>query len=138
MIFNKKQPVIKTETEKLIINKGSKITGTIDCPSLMIICGDFEGTINTKSLEISESGTVKGAINAETVTVAGKVEANLKCTGRLRIEATGKVSGEVQYGALAVALGGVSVGNLEQTANMRVVSPQANLSSVIRDKQTTK
>jgi cytoskeletal protein CcmA (bactofilin family) len=130
MMFKRKSEINNDNADKLFINKGSSIHGTINCQSLLVIDGDFEGQINSKLLEITESGSVKGTINAESVVVAGVVNANIKCTGRLKIAATGKVNGEVQYGSLEVSLGGVSVGNLEQTANMRVVRSQVNLANI--------
>jgi cytoskeletal protein CcmA (bactofilin family) len=131
MLFTKKKTAeIVPLDERLFINKDSKLTGTIDSTSHIIIAGEFDGTINAKHLEITASGAVKGTVNAESVTVAGTAHANIKCAGRFKIDASGKVIGEIQYGSLEVALGGISVGNIEQTGNMRIVRPQINLANI--------
>jgi len=84
-MFNRKLKIKTEDTDIIFINKGSRLIGTIDCPNTLTIAGDYDRMINTKYLEITDTGRIKGTINVETLTIAGNVEANIKCTGRLKI-----------------------------------------------------
>jgi len=120
-MFKRKIQPVSQAINHCIINQGTKVTGTLDCQNMLIVAGEFDGQIKTKQLEVAQSGVIKGVVIAESVVVAGIVEATLKCTGRLKITSTGRVTGDVEYGSLEVSLGGKSNGSIEQTETLRVV-----------------
>jgi cytoskeletal protein CcmA (bactofilin family) len=77
----------------------------------------IEGTADVKvkdcgALVVSESGCFNGTAVVGSAEVAGQVNGNLTCTGRLVLRATGRIKGKVRYGALAIETGGDLAGNV--------------------------
>ena len=89
-----------------VISEKSEIEGKLNMPGKVMILGSFTGSINCSALEIFKDGKALGTIEAEDVIIAGYVEGELACSGRLTIAKTGTVKGRVAYGTLLVELGG--------------------------------
>lgn len=88
------------------IGRGTVIVGEItECRNLEIQ-GSVEGTISTEMLVIHEGGSVKGRVHASNAVVYGVFNGQLEVSGLLDVRGTGRVEGELEYGQLAVAMGG--------------------------------
>ena len=61
-----------------IISANLRITGNLESEGDIQIDGVVEGDIKSESLTVSDSATVRGAIDAETVTIAGSVTGQIK------------------------------------------------------------
>ncbi len=72
------------------------------------------GTIRCGSLEIMADGNVDANVEAETVHVAGSFEGEMICRGKLTFFRTGKMKGNVSYGALSIESGGLLDGTLSR------------------------
>src|SRR5262245_7500314 len=61
-----------------ILARDLRVTGNVHSDGDIQVDGSVEGDIRTGRLTIGESGRVRGAVEAETVTVAGTVNGSIK------------------------------------------------------------
>ena len=107
-----KSPMKPMETT--LIASSVKLEGKIEAEGTLIVEGSVRGSIKCTSLEILENGGVGADVEGENVTVAGKLEGELKCSRKLSILRTGKVLGDVTYSALSIESGGLLDGTLSR------------------------
>jgi cytoskeletal protein CcmA (bactofilin family) len=101
--------------ETTIISDSSNFQGNIETEGALIIHGSVTGMIKCGSLEILQEGDVDANVEAESVSVAGKFQGEMICSGRLNILSTGTVIGEIAYGRLSIESGGQLAGNLTRS-----------------------
>jgi cytoskeletal protein CcmA (bactofilin family) len=107
-----KNPMKSMETT--LISASVSLEGSIEAEGTLIVEGSVRGTIKCTSLEILEKGRVEAKVEGENVTVAGDFEGKMICSHRLAILRTGKVLGELSYGALSIESGGLLDGTLSK------------------------
>lgn len=91
------------------------ITGNIEAQVDLHIEGKVHGDVRCATLILGEDSSVNGSIYAERVRVSGTVEGAIE-TQDLAIEATARVTGDVTYGRLRVANGGMIEGKMKRRA----------------------
>ena len=101
--------------ETTIISDSSNFKGNIETGGTLIVHGSVTGMIKCRSLEILQEGDVDANVEAESVSVAGKFQGEMVCSGRLNILSTGRVMGEIAYGRLSIESGGQLAGNLTRS-----------------------
>lgn len=101
--------------ETTIISDSSNFKGNIETEGTLIVHGSVRGIIKCGSLEILQEGNVDAEVEAENVSVAGKFQGEMLCSGRLNILSTGTVIGEIAYGRLSIESGGQLAGNLTKS-----------------------
>ena len=94
-----------------VIAAGVTITGNIDAGNDLQIDGLIEGDVKCAHLVIGESGWVVGAITADQVSVAGKVDGPITAT-RAELLGTAQIAGDVNYQELRIELGARISGKL--------------------------
>ena len=97
----------------LIIGEGATINGTIKENNEISIQGTVEGDIECKDLMVGKSGTLKGKIKTENLSVEGNIEGELTVQGLLKLMSSGTVSGKISYGSLQIHEGGKLMGELD-------------------------
>jgi cytoskeletal protein CcmA (bactofilin family) len=97
----------------LIIGEGATINGSIKENNEISIQGTVEGDIECKNLMVGKSGTLKGKIKTDTISVEGNIEGELTVKGLLKLMASGTVSGKISYGSLQINEGGKLMGELD-------------------------
>ena len=97
----------------LIIGEGANINGTIKENNEISIQGTVEGDIECKDLMVGKSGSLKGKIKADGLSVEGNTDGELTVKGLLKIMSSGTVSGKISYGSLQIHEGGKLIGELE-------------------------
>jgi cytoskeletal protein CcmA (bactofilin family) len=107
-----KNPMKSMETT--LISASVRLEGSIEAEGTLIVEGSVRGTIKCTSLEILEKGRVDAKVEGENVTVAGDFEGEMVCSRKLSILRTGKVLGELSYGALSIESGGLLDGTLSR------------------------
>ena len=107
-----KNPIKSMETT--LISASGRLEGSIEVEGTLIVEGSVGGTIKCSSLEILENGRVEAKVEGENVTVAGDFEGKMTCSRKLSILRTGKVLGEISYGALSIESGGLLDGTLSK------------------------
>ena len=88
--------------------KGAEIT---DCDTL-IVEGRVEASMDSRVIQISERGVFAGKAGIDVAEINGCFEGELTARKHLLIRATGKVSGKIRYGKLAVEEGGEISGDV--------------------------
>jgi cytoskeletal protein CcmA (bactofilin family) len=103
------------ETEKqLIVGKDIVLSGQIASCDKLVVEGTVEAQLEkSKVIEILESGLFKGTADIEDAMIAGRFEGDLTVHGLLTIHSTGRITGEIRYGRLAVDEGGVISGDIQ-------------------------
>ena len=95
-----------TETEKSIISSDMKIKGKISADGDLVLLGAVVGDIKCHNLSVEVSGTLKGNIDADVVTVSGKCDGQIS-GDVISVKSTGKISGEVFYENISIEEGAV-------------------------------
>jgi len=81
------------------------IRGNIETVGDCYIAGNIIGNIHIKSesmLTIEPSGNIKGNIEAHNIQILGKVEGDIKASGKVWIKSSGQVTGHIRSTALEV------------------------------------
>jgi cytoskeletal protein CcmA (bactofilin family) len=108
-----KNPLKTVETT--IISAGSKLEGSIETAGTLIVDGSVTGNIKCGSLEVLQDGNLEAKVEAENVSVAGSIEGEIICNGKLTVFSKGKVIGDVSYGTLSIESGGALNGSVSKS-----------------------
>jgi cytoskeletal protein CcmA (bactofilin family) len=90
--------------------KGVEIS---NCDAL-IIEGQVEATVHSKSMQIDKPGTLTGTALIDVAEIHGEFSGELTARTRLVVHGTGRVSGTIRYGKLIVAEGGELTGDVRR------------------------
>ena len=86
-----------------LISENIKITGKIEGKGSLRIDGIVEGDIDYKGdINIGESGNINGNITCNNVSLAGRIDGNVKSNAKLVILPTGKLNGDVEVASFIV------------------------------------
>ena len=95
-----------------LIGERSSFEGTLKTEGPVRLMGSIQGEIESKSMIIvEERAHVTARLTAAHVSVAGHVDGQMYCEGRVEIRPTGRVTGEINAGALIVQEGAYFDGN---------------------------
>ncbi len=119
---------------------GSEVVleGTLKSDNNICICidGCFKGTIESKGgVIVTKSGRLEADISAEFVVVNGNVSGNVIARQQLEIGDTGRISGKVEAGSVAIAVGGVLDGFCKMFDRRAASSSQSDKSITIKKEQ---
>lgn len=105
----------KTSESRLTVGPNIKLRGVEieDCDTL-VVEGYVEASMDSRVIEIAESGVYKGTVEIDIAIVRGRFEGELTARERLVVDATGDVSGKIRYGRLAIEEGGRVHGDLDE------------------------
>lgn len=99
------QSIISTEVE---------IIGTIKTSGSLQIEGRVEGEIISQGdITIGKSGSVKGNLRVNSVTLAGTVQGNIEAKDRIALKSTARLLGDIKAKRLSVEDGVTFVGKSE-------------------------
>jgi cytoskeletal protein CcmA (bactofilin family) len=101
----------------LVVQQDTIIKGEIRNCQQMEVYGYVEGDVAAENLLIHPSGQCYGTVKTGSAEVRGKLQGDVVVKHLISIRDTGSVSGNVQYGALAMEAGG------SLSAEMRNVPP---------------
>src|SRR5947208_12548608 len=95
-----------------LIGERSNFEGTLKTEGPVRLLGSIQGEIESKStIYVEEKAHVTARLTGAHVTVAGHVDGQIFCEGRVEIRPTGRVMGEINAGALIVQEGAYFDGN---------------------------
>jgi len=95
-----------------LIGERSNFEGTLKTEGPVRLLGSIQGEIESKStIYVEEKAHVTARLTGAHVTVAGQVDGQIFCEGRVEIRPTGRVTGEINAGALIVQEGAYFEGN---------------------------
>lgn len=69
--------------------------------------------MDSRVIQIAEGGVFAGQVGVDRAEIRGRFEGEMTVRDRLVVHSTGRVSGKVRYGRLAVEEGGEIIGDLE-------------------------
>lgn len=96
-----------------VLGEGARFEGTIRSDRSIRVLGFVSGEIESKERVVVESSArVEARIVAQQVLVIGEVHGRIECVGRVEIAPTGRVTGEVTTGRLAIREGAFFQGQL--------------------------
>ena len=99
---------------KLIVGPNIKLKGVeiTDCDTL-VVEGRVEATMDSRVIQIAESGAFKGSAEIDIAEIRGEFDGELTVRQKLVIYATGKVSGTIRYGKVVIEEGGQLSGDVQ-------------------------
>lgn len=97
---------------KNVLSNDVEIKGSLKFSNDLIIDGKIDGeVISDGSLTVGENAVVKGEIKTKSVTIFGKVEANVTVTERCQLKTNAVLEGDVAAGTLAIEEGATFMGS---------------------------
>jgi cytoskeletal protein CcmA (bactofilin family) len=98
---------------KLIVGPDIKLKGAeiTDCDTL-VVEGRVEASMDSRVIQIAEHGVFVGKAGIDVGEIRGRFEGELTARKQLVIRATGRVSGKVRYGKVAIEEGGEISGDI--------------------------
>src|SRR5258705_3392670 len=98
---------------KLIVGPDIKLKGAeiTDCDTL-VVEGRVEASMDSRAIQISEHGVFVGKAGIDVEGLRGRFEGELTARKQLVIRASGRVSGKVRYGKVAIEEGGEISGDI--------------------------
>lgn len=98
--------------EATVISRGVKIEGKLSCSGSIRLDGEVQGDISSQSTVIvGENGKVNGQINADSITIGGKVTGTVRAKEKIVLEAKANLKGDIITKILSVDAGAVFNGN---------------------------
>ena len=110
----------QNERPETIIGSSVTIEGVISFENLLQIDGSFTGQLlSNGKLIVGESGYVKADITLSEAIISGRVEGNIEVTGRLVLQGSAHVTGNIKAASITVDEGAVINGMVQ------IVKPSA-------------
>jgi len=105
---------MSTADIKTIIADDIEITGSIKCASNIQIDGKLNGDLAcTGDAVLGHSGSVKGNLNVNSITVQGQVNGNITAKDKIDLKSTARITGDIRSKRLTVEDGVSFVGKAE-------------------------
>ncbi|MDM0111757.1 polymer-forming cytoskeletal protein [Variovorax sp. J22R133] len=103
----------KESSSKLTVGPNIKLKGVeiTDCDTL-VVEGLVEATMDSRVMQIAESGAFKGSAGIDIAEIRGVFDGTLTVREKLVIHATGKVTGKIRYGKIVIEEGGQLSGEI--------------------------
>ena len=95
-----------TENARSVISSDMKIKGKISADGDLLLLGSVVGDIKCHSLSVEDTGTLKGNIDADVVTVSGKCDGHVS-GDIISVKSSGKITGEDFYENISIEEGAV-------------------------------
>jgi cytoskeletal protein CcmA (bactofilin family) len=96
-----------------VFDRYSSFDGTFNLTRDLRVEGQVKGTINCQgTFYVAQGATVNATVEAENITVAGDLEGEVTCHGKLQILASGKVRGKISTATLVINEGAFYEGEL--------------------------
>jgi cytoskeletal protein CcmA (bactofilin family) len=121
-------PAPREERSRLIVGPNIKLKGAeiTDCDTL-VVEGRVEASMDSRVIQVAEGGVFKGTVGVDRAEVRGTFEGEMTVRDRLVVHATGRISGKVRYGRMAIEEGGEITGDvsaLPRNERVNEMAPQ--------------
>ncbi|RLB57084.1 MAG: hypothetical protein DRI90_18235 [Deltaproteobacteria bacterium] len=104
----------KGSGERAVLGAGLQVRGRVRGDGDLCIKAVIEGDVTVSgALELSAGAKVNGAVEADSLVVAGALEGDVTARGVVAIAATGSVSGNIAAGELSMDEGASFVGRVD-------------------------
>lgn len=115
-MFGRKKSSISGRIDTLIA-RSARLQGDVEFSGGLHLEGHVIGNVRTQAGEaatlwVSEQGCVEGAVDVPNVVLNGTVKGDVHASDRVVIGATARITGNVHYGTIEMALGAQVAGKL--------------------------
>jgi cytoskeletal protein CcmA (bactofilin family) len=97
----------KSDKLDLVVGKNSRVTGDVESAGTILIEGTIIGNLHGNKAILGERSYVKGDISANNISVAGKVEGQVKAKESIEVKATAHISGHMVTRSLSMMKGAI-------------------------------
>jgi len=99
-----------------VIGAKTKVSGEISGDEDLVVEGHVEGEIRiTRDLRVGAGGVIKAKVSAQSVIVSGEIVGDCEATGRVELQATGKLTGNIRAPKIVIAEGALFRGNSDMS-----------------------
>lgn len=115
-------PLARPASSKRVLTVGPDIQmkGEITSCDRVVIEGMVDATMrDVHTVELAESGALKGTAEVEDAEISGSFEGDLVVRGKLTIHSSGRVRGNITYGEVEIQRGGQISGNIRNAADAK-------------------
>ena len=111
-------PAAKSSSKRILtVGNDIHMKGEINTCDRLVIEGIVDATLrDVHTVELAETGSLRGTAEVEDAEISGYFEGDLTVTGRLIIYASGTVRGNVTYGEIEIERGGQLSGSIAQVS----------------------
>jgi len=121
-----RSPVADGVEVESLLGERTSFEGTLKTEGSVRLLGSIQGEIESKStIIVEEKAHVTARLTAAQVTIAGQVDGQIVCEGRVEIRPTGRVTGEINAGLLIVQEGAYFDGNSKMASSAGGATPHA-------------
>lgn len=119
-------PVARPASKRVLtVGPEIQMKGEVTSCDRVIIEGTVDATMrDVHTVELAESGSLKGTAEVEDAEISGAFEGDLVVRGRLTVYSSGRVRGNVTYGEIEIQRGGQISGNIRNVAEAKAGMPQ--------------
>ena len=117
------------EGSKLIVGRNIRLKGEIASCDTLVVEGHVEASMDSRVIQIAESGVFIGEAGIDIAEVSGQFEGKLTARKRLVIRKTGRVSGTIRYGQIEIEAGGRISGDVQEQRGGEAASTTSTSSS---------
>ncbi|PLX27248.1 hypothetical protein C0583_04400 [Candidatus Parcubacteria bacterium] len=116
-MFNKEEKTVsRPGTAETIIGPSIKVKGDFHGDGDIIIEGEVEGEVTTKShLEVGSKASILANISAKSAKIAGKIKGDVKVKGYLELLNSANISGNIEATEISIEKGARIDGNLKMS-----------------------
>ncbi len=101
------------EGKTLVVGREISLNGQIAACDKLVVDGSVEADLEgCRQLEISPTGYFKGSAEIDEAEIAGRFDGRILAKKRLKVRATARINGSVEYGQIEIEAGGVISGDL--------------------------
>lgn len=102
---------------------GSRITGDVEVPGALVMCGQVRGDGDVKGpLSIAAGARWEGEVHARSGVIAGAITGAIRVDEKLEIRATAVIRGRVTARSIAIAKGAVIEGEVTVTSGEPIIN----------------
>ena len=102
-----------TDSRRMFVGRDIMMSGEISTCDQLLVEGTVEARLReSRHLEVTDTGSFKGAAEVDEADISGRFEGELIVHGRLKVRSSGRIDGRIQYGELEVESGGQLIGDI--------------------------
>jgi len=108
--------VARPSASACVIGPKIKIIGELSGDEDVLVEGQIEGEIRiTRDLRVGAGGVVKAKVSAQSIIVSGEILGDCEATGRVELQSTGKLTGNIRAPKIVIAEGAMFRGNSDMS-----------------------
>ncbi len=117
MFKRKKQATTGPNRIDTLVGAGTRIIGDVHFSGGLHVDGHVKGNVDappasSSTLSVSDAGVIEGSVAVPNVVLNGVVKGDIIANGRVELGAHARVSGNVYYGLIEMAIGAAINGKL--------------------------